>query len=172
MKRPPRPSEPEKSAQLLFVPGPGDEGTGCSKLGVDVTLGPTLDVLDRFPARDYLVVGLEALAGVEPALVALDGVLGGVRKGVLVRVELWEAMLIVPVLGVCIGPCLLGLEDEINFYPGEFKNLGLLGNVRKRDWYIMVTAEGRRTCSRGSPPTSSVDVLQFTGIPNQSIQVS
>jgi hypothetical protein len=99
---------------------------------VDVTLGPALDVLDRLPARYYLVVGFEALAGVEFALVALDGVVGGVRKGVIFRVELREAMLIVPVLGVCIGPCLLGLKDKINFYPREFENLGLSQWVRKK----------------------------------------
>ena len=112
---------------------------------MDVTLGPALDVLDRLPARDYLVVGFEALTGVEFALVALDGVVGSVRKGVLFRVVLRKAMLKVPVLGVCIGPCLLSLKDKLNFNPGEFENLGLLGNVRKKDLYSMVTVKGRRT---------------------------
>lgn len=127
VKRPPCPSKPEKPTELLFVPGSGDEGTGRPELGVDVALGPALDVLDRLPARHYLVVGLEALAGVVFALVALDGVVGGVRKGFPLCVELGEAMLKVPIPGVSIRPRLLSLKDKINFYPGEFKNLGLLG---------------------------------------------
>jgi hypothetical protein len=55
-----------------------------------------------------------------------------VHKGVIFRVELREAVLIVPVFGVCIGPCLLGLKDKINFYPREFENLGLSQWVRKK----------------------------------------